>query len=191
MIKSSNTEFIFYKKNPNHLEFKKKILKQISEDIGRLNHSSEKFRSYYEENKSYTSFFHHSESMVEYSDFCKDFIFPTLDEMIDECELCGPDQSVVSKIWYNAYEVGGKHSIHSHPSCSISGIYILELGGEKNNTVFYPNYYNSSYFANEFTTEDIEEGNIILFPSHLLHEVLPCKKPKVSISFNIRSTFFP
>ena len=189
MIKCPNTDFVFYEKNSNHLDYKKKLLNEINFDIKRLKKISKQYRDYYDIHKSYTSFYNMSDSLVNYHDLCKNLVYPSLDNLINECNLNCPRQSKVVSIWYNFYEIHSKHQIHNHPDCDISGIYILELNGERNNTIFYPNNHNSFFFPHSITTEDIDEGSLILFPSHLLHEVLPCKKPKVSISFNLKSIF--
>jgi hypothetical protein len=189
MIKYSNTQFVFFEKNSNHLEYKKKLLDEIFFDIERLKKISKQFNDYYTINKTYTSYYNTSDSLVNYRDLCHNLIYPNLDKLINNCNLNCPRQSYVNKIWYNSYESCGRHEIHNHPDSDISGIYILELSGEKNNTVFYPNNHNSSFFIETIYTEDIDEGSLILFPSHLLHQVTQCKKPKISISFNISSIF--
>jgi hypothetical protein len=189
MIKGVNTDFVFYQKNLNHSYYKNNLLTQINADIDSLKKKSKHYNEYYDKHKSYTSFYNVADSIVNYGDLCENVIYPCLDNLINECNLKSPKQSRVVSIWYNSYEIDSRHSVHCHPNVDISGIYILDLNGEKNNTIFYPNNHNSNFFPVYMTTEDIDEGSLILFPAHLLHEVSPCKKPKVSIGFNIVSNF--
>jgi hypothetical protein len=189
MIKGINTDFVFYQKNLNHSYDKNNLLTQINADIDSLKKTSKSYNQYYDKHKSYTSYFNQADSLVNYSDLCENLIYPCLDNLINECNLKSPKKSRVESIWYNSYEIDSKHQVHSHKVCDISGIYLLDLNGEKNNTIFYPANHNSVFFPDNMTTEDIDEGSLILFPSHLLHEVPACKKPKVSIGFNIISNF--
>ncbi len=188
-IKYSNTQFVFCEKNLNHLKCKQQMINEIIFDIQRLKKISKKFNDYYSEFKTYTNYHSVSDSLVNYQDLCKNLIYPSLDKLICNCNLNCPKESTVNTIWYNYYESFGEHKIHSHPHSDISGIYILELSGEKNNTVFYPNNHNCEFFTDVIHTEDVDEGSLLLFPSHLLHQVTPCKKPKITISFNISSFF--
>ena len=100
-----------------------------------------------------------------------------------------PRQSTVTEIWYNYYNTLQGQEVHNHSGSSLSGIYLLHLQ-EENKTVFYSHSSTNSILCNETKkTTEIQEGNIMLFPSHLAHYVLPCNKKRITIAFNIKVDF--
>ena len=106
-------------------------------------------------------------------------------------------------IWYNLYMDGEYQEEHDHLSTEhisrehFSFIHFLSFDKMQHNPPIFAdpmkslrslsieldkNNYSSKYEPN------IEEGDILMFPSYLRHYVLPCKKsdyPRITISFNI------
>jgi hypothetical protein len=121
-----------------------------------------------------------------------DEIYPALDNMFMELKNLSdnfktPKISTVTTIWYNHYETNNNQEVHSHSitTSNFSGIYILNLN-EENKTVFYS--YNTSIVNMGICSKQLKEakeGDIIIFPSNLLHYLLPCEKTRDSIAFNI------
>ena len=91
----------------------------------------------------------------------------------------------IKEMWTNVLEAGGSQSMHAHANSFVSGIVYLSPSHPSARTVFVRNP-----GANEFTfrhntrttemgpfnagrwvTPDIEPGDVVLFPSYLLHEV--------------------
>lgn len=127
-----------------------------------------------------------------------------------------PSSSSVLNVWFNTYKKGQYQEIHNHLWSGsnllilsneraqnivglLSGIYILH-SEETNKTVFYQegmNPFDRTKMGSNFngtygikkTTEEIKEGNVILFPSSLSHYTVPAEKSRTIISFNIVSRY--
>lgn len=91
----------------------------------------------------------------------------------------------VKEMWVNILQAGGQQSIHSHANSFISGVVYLTKSHPSARTVFYKSLGGSDYaFSNnnsnatmgpfnapKWATPEIAPGDLILFPSYLLHEV--------------------
>ena len=108
-----------------------------------------------------------------------------------------PKKHILKDIWFNFYQPGYWQEAHTHDGSVYSGIYILELN-EENTTKFF-NYGTTTYsyarsaktkfgsFANvNYDTKHIKEGNVLLFPSELVHAVEAATQERATISFNIK-----
>jgi hypothetical protein len=119
-----------------------------------------------------------------------------LDEMFVDSNFpikIKPKETILTEIWYNVYKPGYSQEIHAHHGATFSGIYLLELN-EPNTTVFFSNtptykYNESKSMSSSFSTENIKEGNVILFPSELSHLVKKSEKFRITISFNLICNF--
>ena len=82
----------------------------------------------------------------------------------------------VNQIWYQVYEKNNIHNWHTHSDCHWTNVYLLnsdmktEIKNLKGNLIKY----------------DVEEGDIITFPSYLYHRspINESNKKRVIISFN-------
>ena len=107
--------------------------------------------------------------------------------------------------WYNVYYEGDTQEVHNHiaPSFTYGGnifhamysvIYILHQTGPSK-TVFRKTSHSPGTFTGDANTYDtskvasIKEGSVLIFPTHLDHYVLPAEGNRVTLSFNIHSTF--
>jgi hypothetical protein len=197
--KSIISEFIYYNKNQNHNELKSKLIPAILDKISEQNlNDNTEFCNNYKNTKCITSYYFDDNNLDSKCDYQlnylfnyikKDLILPNVYEMIKECSINAPKDIKISNIWFNFYDPGGFHKLHTHAQATFSGIYLLDLGETKNNTIFYSSNSYSYLTNHEITTEDLDEGNIIMFPSNFLHEVPPCLSKKMSLSFNIVFTY--
>ena len=74
---------------------------------------------------------------------------------------------VIREIWCNAYATGTELTKHNHGTGRYTGMhYVKYLPGEHSPTVFYENG-----TSNNKMTVDIEEGDLLIIPSELYHEV--------------------
>ena len=82
--------------------------------------------------------------------------------------------------WYQRYIQNGQHSWHNHPSCSLSSIYYVKLEDPKDATEFFDPSTRTTY------QPDVEEGDIIVFPSYLPHrsKFIDSDREKIIISTN-------
>jgi hypothetical protein len=81
--------------------------------------------------------------------------------------------------WFQQYEYSDYHRWHMHASCLFSNVYYVELPEESSKTSF-------KIMNREFTV-DVKEGDILTFPSCILHQSAPNQSHhrKTVISFNL------
>jgi hypothetical protein len=179
------TDFIFWTKAKNHeankADLEKIVKNRLEETVGA---QSKNWLC------SVNTEFFNQDNIGKYTDLVLAEIYPALDELFAEVStLKAPKVSTVDNIWYNHYSIGENQEVHTHFGAALSGIYFLELN-ETNNTVFYSYSASMSHFSEPAKkTEFIKEGDIVLFPSHLLHYVLPSTKERTTIAFNIKCEF--
>jgi len=175
-------DFIFWTPVTNHKNIKRELLPVIKKNL--INTEKAQVNKWLCDVN--TEFFSDDNKHIKYINLIVDEIYPALDKMFNEINLKAPKTSNVTSIWYNHYNISQGQEVHSHvgDGSVISGIYLLNLE-EENKTVFYSSTANHVLCKATKTTENITEGNIILFPSHLLHYVLPCEKERTTIAFNI------
>jgi hypothetical protein len=84
----------------------------------------------------------------------------------------------IQVIWFQQYTKGCFHGPHTHGGCNFSSIYYIDLPPGTPKTTF-------SYRGNDYDIE-IQEGDIITFPGHLLHQspINETDYTKTVIAFN-------
>jgi hypothetical protein len=179
-------DFIFWAPVTNHKNIKQELLPIIKENL--INTEKAQLNKWLCDVN--TEFFSKDNKYIKYINLIVDEIYPALDKLFTEINLKIPKTSKVTSIWYNHYSNSQGQEVHSHigNGSTISGIYLLNLE-EENKTVFYSSAADYSLCNPVKATENINEGNIILFPSHLLHYALPCEKERVTIAFNIECKY--
>lgn len=92
---------------------------------------------------------------------------------------------IVKELWTNVLETGGRQSLHSHANSFVSGVVYLTPSHPSAATMFVrggggaefvfrhdtPSTEIGPYNAGKWVTPDVEAGDMILFPSYMLHEV--------------------
>lgn len=103
--------------------------------------------------------------------------------------------------WYHVTTDGGYHDAHCHNGCSWCGIFYLDLGDYSLGGASAPNGGSRFYspigqggayrdtgnrYLHPFFDPPLENGLLILFPSHLLHSGLPYqgKRERIVLAFN-------
>ncbi|MBW8054304.1 MAG: TIGR02466 family protein [Acidiferrobacterales bacterium] len=106
--------------------------------------------------------------------------------------------------WFHITRYGGYQSIHYHPKASWSGIYCVRAGEEvegrpesgvvklydPRGAVFMHADPGNEHLMPDFSTTPVylthQEGQLVIFPSHLMHEVLPYlgKRERIVAPFN-------
>ena len=84
-------------------------------------------------------------------------------------------------MWFQQYEKNSFHEWHTHTQCQWSSVYYLEFPKGSPRTVFVNPINNTDTFD-----VDTEEGDIITFPSFIVHSApkVESNKRKTIISFN-------
>ncbi len=105
----------------------------------------------------------------------------------------------VKEMWMNVLSTGGHQMMHSHANSFISGVVYLTEVHSSANTVFHNsmggkefvfsnNHAESAttpYNGDRWVASNIERGDLILFPSYMLHAVPKNEgKERITIAFN-------
>lgn len=105
----------------------------------------------------------------------------------------------IKELWVNILQTGGHQSVHSHANSFISGVIYLTHSHPSANTVFIKsmggrdfvfnntntNATHGPFNADKWIMPAAEPGDMVLFPSYLLHEVPENKgDQRISIAFN-------
>jgi uncharacterized protein (TIGR02466 family) len=114
--------------------------------------------------------------------------------------LFGEDlEWAIKEIWVNLLETGGRQSVHTHSNSFISGVLYLTDPHPSANLVFHKGIGGTDYiFKNQhknvrygpyngdkWVVPKITAGDLVLFPSYLLHEVPTNRgERRISVAFN-------
>jgi len=181
------SDFFWTTKIKNHQGIKNNFLHQIENDIKTLEKKPDwccdVISSFcYKKNFLYDNFLVNS------------IVWEPIDMMLSSFpnnywQIKVPINSSISNIWYNYYNgtTSSHQEQHHHRPHSFSGIYFLKLNG-KNTTTFY-NYHSDTTFERRKILDNVKEGDVVIFPSSLMHQVNFFSGEKISISFNVSSTY--
>lgn len=104
----------------------------------------------------------------------------------------------IKELWVNVLETGGQQAMHNHANSFASGIVYLTRPHPSTNTVFikplaggfvlanrHAGTQLGAFNADKWVMPEAAPGDMVLFPSHLLHEV-PANAggQRVSLAFN-------
>ena len=135
----------------------------------------------------YTDFFlAEDESITEMPEYSKtviDIIKPYLFDFYKEGKIEFID------MWYQRYYKGVQHTIHNHGHSGWSSVIYVELDPDEHEGTNFISPFNDMWTGDtQFYTPDVREGDMVLFPSPILHEALPNKsdKRRTVISYNLR-----
>lgn len=105
----------------------------------------------------------------------------------------------IKEIWVNLLEPGGRQAVHTHANSFISGTLYLTRSHPSANIVFHKSLGGSDFiFSNhnknakigpyngsKWMMPALSAGDLVLFPSYLLHEVpLNQGEQRISVAFN-------
>lgn len=105
----------------------------------------------------------------------------------------------IKEIWANFLQSGGQQAMHNHANCFISGVLYLTEVAQSASTVFSKGLGGRDYVfsnsgrqvgLNEFNADkwvapEMAPGDLVLFPSYLLHEVPPNRGGlRITLAFN-------
>lgn len=102
----------------------------------------------------------------------------------------------VKEMWSNVLETGGSQFMHTHANSFISGVVYITKPHPSTNTVFrkptgggeflFKNDVPLGHFSSDsWIVPDVEPGDLVLFPSYLLHGVPPNEGDRrITVAFN-------
>jgi hypothetical protein len=161
---------IFITKIPSHLELKGRIIDIISSDgFSRVSSPHEEIHK-----SDYPS--------VNVRRPWLDEFFTAVRPCMEEIQAALEVKSwSISGAWYQWYEHGDFHMKHMHPGCSFSAVYFMELPNSSVKTRIY-----SDSGSAAVKIPDISEGEVLFFPSAMMHESPPnfSGGRKIVVAFN-------
>ena len=177
--------FVHWEAVPRHNQIKSILLPKIhayNEQYGKrdLGNALTTFFSSFEDNVS-----------VVDKELTTEIIWNQFDKMLDEMKPYPViTKSCIKHIWYNVYQPGDYATAHSHTNADFCGMYLLDCP-DTNNTLFHPHIPSTSYPFNigSYSTPHIKEGDILFWPSHLMHSATPCTSERTVLVFNIISDY--
>jgi hypothetical protein len=122
-----------------------------------------------------------------YRNYDKDFLSIFEDELGEFGQELKLESFKIEDMWTVEYHTGQYHSIHTHGNGNLSAILYFdqdEIEHSSTHFVVGTDYINNT---TEIVSPPIKEGEIIIFPSHILHFTTPnnSKKTRRIISFDI------
>jgi hypothetical protein len=105
----------------------------------------------------------------------------------------------LKEMWVNVLDAGGRQAMHNHANSFISGVIYLTLTHADARTVFmkspggtdfafrnnHDRVVTSAYSADKWIGPEPAPGDMVLFPSYLMHAVPPNPGPRrISLAFN-------
>ena len=205
------SNFVYWRKIPNHHIFKEKILNYVENNKDSFFYNPLVYNALKTDgtNNDFSNEFLKDKEMVN------SIIWDTMEEMLTEINSredtikTNITSSSILESWIVKYDENSTISVHNHENqgrsvfyingkkwfTSFSIIYIINDPNKKNNTEFIQTktHYVSSHIVQNisFKTEfckDISEGTVLIFPSNLDHQAIFMKEPgRVILSCNIIS----
>jgi hypothetical protein len=109
------------------------------------------------------------------------FLFPILQAQLNTvCQTCGYQEVLINDLWFQQYQLNDAHGWHVHGS-NFTGVYYLDMPTGSPITQLV-NPLNQK----EIINPNIKEGDILIFPSFVIHRAPVIKNllKKTIISFN-------
>jgi hypothetical protein len=93
----------------------------------------------------------------------------------------------ISNYWFQQYEKGSNHDWHIHPRTNYTGVYYIEYPDTTAKTEIY-----NFLTKDKLKLEHIEEGDVLIFPSNLVHRApkITDNQRKTIVSFNMDFLYF-
>ena len=128
---------------------------------------------------------------------CKEILTKCLDEFVSEV-FCCEQQLYMTNSWAARTKFGQQHQKHNHPNSIVSGVFYLQTEEESSFIKFHRtpslreninlHYHIKKFniFNSETWNVPIKRGQILIFPSSLLHSVVlnDTNNERVILGFN-------
>lgn len=165
--------FYIHSKIENHKSVKDSLLEKISNsDAGRV----------YYENTDVNIYRCDWDKRLDENREWLQFISKDLKKTLTDCFIAaGYNDAFLLEAWFQQYDKNSQHGWHIHGH-NFTGVYYVDLPQDK-----YKTEYLNPLNNKEIKFFDVKEGDLILFPSHLVHRapILKDDFVKTIISFNI------
>jgi hypothetical protein len=162
--------WFFIDKIESHEEVKQKVLEAIA---------SMGTHSMYEENQNISNTDWHLLPQVRrpYWNILVPYLKEYLQKIVDNY-MPVPCNYSAHTFWFQQYAKGDSHDIHLHDKCTFSSVYYVDLPEGTSKTTF--------FLGNQEFEVEVEEGDILTFPSSFLHasKPNPVNGIKTVVAFN-------
>jgi uncharacterized protein (TIGR02466 family) len=179
--------FVYISEIENHSRWKEHVKETVE------NWQDSQPSSFLEKGSNLSTSYHSKNPVKEFlePEFLKSVVWGPLDKALEKADLAAhPAKSHLQNIWFNDYPQGGNMGAHVHSNSEWSGIYIVEMSQPNPTFFMYNSTSNSPAFCTSLNTEEnAKEGNVIIFPSHLVHWVHTTCEERLTVSFNVGSTY--
>lgn len=176
MLNSVLSEFFYKKRLPNHSQLKSLYLPLAMEHCASA-----------PSNWNCNVMTSRESNAIDYSAFLAEFK-GIVASMCDDLKTYGPVELRIESIWMNLYNANSWQEIHNHSTHhnNISFVYFVNLNPQTDGEFFFLNERSQFYSAsglhdvfrlaetlniNELCPVAVEEGDVLLFPSHMRHGV--------------------
>lgn len=160
-------------------------------EIAFINDTKLKVYKNYGNHSSTNTFILNQPEMAEIKKFCENSLEFYFEEFYKPLTKV---KSIITQSWLNYTENNQHHHGHTHPNSLISGVLYINANKDLDRICFCRNDYKQISIAerekNDYNTDEIEfkvnKGELLLFPSNLIHKV-PLKNDKdirISLAFN-------
>jgi hypothetical protein len=162
----------------NFAEYKKKLLKIFDEDK-RCKHNPDK--------QIKTDYFYNSDN-TSHPSYCS-LVEEALSPYLQQTEKSMGFELKIRSMWYQQSKKGQAHGVHNHGPKGFSAVWYVEFDpNEHLGTTFhapFPDILTGELLS---YTPPVKEGDLVIFPSHMLHEQLEnsSNKRRSIVSFNIK-----
>lgn len=126
----------------------------------------------------------------------KNFITDSINDYFDK--IIKPEKNItpyISTSWINFTNKSEFHHPHNHPNSFISGVFYASVDPEKDSISFHSDLFRAIHIQskenNEYNSSEctfyVSSGELLLFPSHLIHSVKPAEgdHTRISLAFNV------
>jgi hypothetical protein len=134
-------------------------------------------------NKYYGDLIHRLDwnSSKDYSREWVKFVQPFLQKHFNNCAIkLGYQTAITTNIWFQQYNKNGEHGWHTH-SENYTGVYYVKFSNKAAKTELI-----DPFSQNKKIAINAKEGDIVIFPSYVIHRATKQKdnSEKIIISFN-------
>lgn len=104
---------------------------------------------------------------------------------------------VITQSWLNFSQKGQWHHKHAHPGSWLSAVYYVCANKDLDKIYFHKNNYDRIYFPpenfNPYNSESwwlpVASGDLVIFPSYLMHHVAPVETDSIRVSLSLNTWF--
>jgi len=130
---------------------------------------------------SYTDYFNLEK--IEYQDAFIQLLKPYLDNFRDNCLY---KFTTIDGFWCQKYKARDYHVPHTHGPVGYSCVFYAKLSNEHKSTFFFSPFMDE-FGCNKSSGMNVKEGDLVFFPSNLLHMAPPhdSEEERIIISFNL------